>query len=356
MLHKRTLEATGQSEFRPGVRDEMASPVIDLCGEFERQFHGDVMLFSMQRLTVLGYPGIALENAVIDDTLSAMQSEMREKYRVKQGAILERLALLKTLLNSPANWWNQIPELANALVDFQTFAGNIEHNFGVASPCYARIDAPGNWEKWRTRQSTAITGFQMSRAVWTEALKVMVQEHAIRDVLDYWYSPHISQRWFASTPKLDDEIRTRYAALWQRAAAGELDNWADSPEGALALVIVLDQLPLNMYRGQPAAFATEQKAVAVARQAIARGDDQRLPRDRVLFLYMPLMHSENPADQDQSVDSFQRAGLANNLRFAEHHRGLIRRFGRFPHRNAILGRDSTPDEIAYLASSEAFKG
>jgi uncharacterized protein (DUF924 family) len=356
MLHKRTLEATGQSEFRPGVRDEMASPVIDLCGEFERQFHGDVMLFSMQRLTALGYPGEALAEALVNETLCAMQSEMREKYRAKQHAILERLELLKTLLNCPTNWWNQMPELANALVNFQTFAGNIEHNFGVSSPCYARIDAPGNWESWRTRQSTAITGFQMSRAVWAEALKVMVQERAIHDVLAYWYSPRVSQRWFASTPELDDEIRARYEALWRRAAAGELDSWAATPEGALALAIVLDQLPLNMYRGQPAAFASEKKAVAIARQAIARGDDQRLPRSWVLFLYMPLMHSENLTDQDQSVDSFHRAGLANNLRFAEHHRGLIRRFGRFPHRNAILGRDSTPEELAYLASPEAFKG
>lgn len=184
----------------------------------------------------------------------------------------------------------------------------------------------------------------------------MTQAHDIQDILDYWYSPRISQRWFASTPALDDEIRTRYEALWRRAATGELDAWADTPDGALALAIVLDQLPLNMYRGKPAAFATEQQAVAVARATVARGDDQRLPRERVPFLYLPLMHSENLADQDQSVALFQRAGLADNLRFAEHHRGLIRRFGRFPHRNAILGRDSTPEEIAYLGSPEAFKG
>lgn len=184
----------------------------------------------------------------------------------------------------------------------------------------------------------------------------MTQANDIQDILAYWYSPRISQRWFASTPALDDEIRARYEGLWQRAAAGELDDWAATPEGALALAIVLDQLPLNMFRGKPEAFASEQKAVEVARAAVARGDDQRLPRDRIMFLYMPLMHSENLADQDQSVALFQRAGLTDNLRFAEHHRGLIRRFGRFPHRNAILGRASTPEEIAYLGSPEAFKG
>jgi uncharacterized protein (DUF924 family) len=184
----------------------------------------------------------------------------------------------------------------------------------------------------------------------------MTQAHDIQDVLEYWYSPRLTRHWFASTPDLDDEIRQRYEALWQRAANGELDAWSDTPDGALALAIVLDQLPLNMFRGKPRAFATEQHAVAVARQAVARGDDQRLPRDRVQFLYMPLMHSENLADQDLSVALFQRAGLADNLRFAEHHRGIVHRFGRFPHRNAILGRESTPEEQTYLASPEAFKG
>lgn len=184
----------------------------------------------------------------------------------------------------------------------------------------------------------------------------MAQQHDIQDLLDFWFSPRIGKHWFASTPALDDEIRQRYETLLQRAASGELDGWTASPEGALALVIVLDQLPLNMYRGQPAAFSTEQKAVAVARQAVTRGDDQRLPRERLLFLYLPFMHSEHLADQDQSVALFQRAGLSENLRFAEHHRGIVRRFGRFPHRNAILGRASSPEELAYLASPEAFKG
>ena len=184
----------------------------------------------------------------------------------------------------------------------------------------------------------------------------MTQAQDIQNLLDYWYSPRLAKHWFASTPALDDEIRQRYEGLWQRAANGELDVWNDTPDGALALVIVLDQLPLNMFRGKPQAFATEQRAVAVARQAVARGDDQRLPRERLQFLYMPLMHSENLADQDQSVALFERAGLSENLRFAEHHRNIVRRFGRFPHRNAILGRASTAEELAWLASPEAFKG
>lgn len=184
----------------------------------------------------------------------------------------------------------------------------------------------------------------------------MAPTDEIQDLLDFWYSPRISARWFASTPALDDEIRARFEPLWQRGLAGQLAAWSDSPEGALALTIVLDQLPLNMFRGQPTAFATEQQAVAVAKAAIQRGYASLLPRERVAFLFMPLMHSENLDDQDLSVACFRGAGLENNLRFAEHHRGIVRRFGRFPHRNALLGRDSTLEELTYLASPEAFKG
>jgi uncharacterized protein (DUF924 family) len=175
-----------------------------------------------------------------------------------------------------------------------------------------------------------------------------------RELLDFWYSEPVSWRWFSSTPALDDEIRARFEGLWRRAGGGELDGWADSPDGALALAIVLDQLPLNMYRGRPLAFSTERKAVVVAKGAVARGFDRQLPGDRALFLYMPLMHSENLDDQDLSVQLFRQAGM--DTHYPEHHRGIVRRFGRFPHRNAILGRESTPEEMDYLASDEAFKG
>lgn len=177
-----------------------------------------------------------------------------------------------------------------------------------------------------------------------------------RTLLDFWYAAEMRPRWFDSTPALDGLIRDRFEPLWQRAAAGGLDHWQATPDGALALVIVLDQLPLNMYRGRPEAFATEQRAVAVAKRAVADGFDRQIAKDRLMFLYMPLMHSEQLADQDLSVQLFAAAGLSDNLRFAEHHRGLVRRFGRFPHRNVILGRQSTAEELEYLASPEAFKG
>ena len=176
------------------------------------------------------------------------------------------------------------------------------------------------------------------------------------DILDFWYSPPMSEHWFTSTPVIDADIRERFAALWEQAAAGELDAWQVTPEGCLALCIVLDQFPLNMFRGEVRSFSTEQQAVAVSKQAVQRGFDTVLPLERRSFLYMPLMHSEHLADQDESVRLFDAAGLDANAKFARHHRDIVQRFGRFPHRNAVLGRESTADEWAYLASKEAFTG
>jgi uncharacterized protein (DUF924 family) len=177
-----------------------------------------------------------------------------------------------------------------------------------------------------------------------------------REVIDFWFADGMARRWFRSTPALDAEIREHFEGPWREAANGGLDDWAATPEGALALVILLDQFPLNMFRNRPESFATEARALGVSKAAIDRGFDRRLPPDRLAFLYMPLMHSEDLEDQERSVELFEAAGLQDNLRFARHHRDLIRRFGRFPHRNAILGRASTRDELEYLASKEAFTG
>lgn len=175
-------------------------------------------------------------------------------------------------------------------------------------------------------------------------------------LLDFWFSDAVRPRWFDSTPALDQDIRARFESLYLRAMAGELEAWLASPDGALALVIVLDQLPLNMYRGLAEAYASGERAVAAARAAVERGHDQAIDLDRRAFLYLPFMHSESLADQDLSVRLFGAAGMGSSLRWAEHHREIVRRFGRFPHRNDALGRASTPDEIAYLGSSAAFKG
>lgn len=175
-------------------------------------------------------------------------------------------------------------------------------------------------------------------------------------VLEFWFSEPARSHWFRSTAELDSAIRARFLDIWRAGAAGQLDVWAQTAQGALALVIVLDQLPLNMFRGRPESFATEAAARAVARDAIARGYDAALADEHKAFLYMPFMHSEDPVDQDLSVQLYEQAGLADNLKFARHHRDLVQRFGRFPHRNAILGRASTPEEQTYLASEGAFHG
>lgn len=175
-------------------------------------------------------------------------------------------------------------------------------------------------------------------------------------ILEFWYTPPMAEHWFASTPAIDAAIVARFETVWVEAAAGNLKAWQETPEGCLALCIVLDQFPLNMYRRQARSFSTEQQAVAIARQAVKQGFDVLLPRERVAFLYMPLMHSEHLADQDESVRLFTAAGLEHSAHFARHHREIVQRFGRFPHRNEPLGRESTAAELTYLSSEEAFRG
>lgn len=176
------------------------------------------------------------------------------------------------------------------------------------------------------------------------------------DILSLWFSERVKSLWFDSTPEFDEELREKFEDTYRAALKGELSAWETSPHGALALVICLDQFPLNMYRGKPESFAGEAPSRQVANRAIEQGFDQELEGPRKAFLYLPFMHSEDMKDQDRVVELFTRAGLENNLHWARHHRELVRRFGRFPHRNAILGRDSTPEELDYLASNEAFHG
>jgi uncharacterized protein (DUF924 family) len=176
------------------------------------------------------------------------------------------------------------------------------------------------------------------------------------DIIAFWFSESVRPLWFKSTAEFDKQLRDLYEPLWQQAAQGKLDRWAGNAEGALALVILLDQIPLNIYRGEVRSFSTEARARDFARQAIDKGLDLQLPDEQKAFLYLPFMHSESLEDQERSVALYEAAGLKENLKFAQHHRDLIRRFGRFPHRNKILGRQSTEAETAYLVSDEAFKG
>ncbi|MES9972336.1 MAG: DUF924 family protein [Candidatus Thiodiazotropha sp.] len=183
-----------------------------------------------------------------------------------------------------------------------------------------------------------------------------MNETEINRIIEFWFSDQVKPLHFKSTAAFDQQIKDRYLQLWQRARRGELDPWKASKEGCLALVILLDQFPLNMFRDQPEAFATEQQSREVAGFAIDAGFDQQMPATWQVFLYLPFMHSESLSDQDKSVFLFESAGLQDNLKWAQHHRELIRRFGRFPHRNQALGRVSTADEMNYLKSKHAFRG
>lgn len=176
------------------------------------------------------------------------------------------------------------------------------------------------------------------------------------EILDFWFSDTSKALWFNSTAEFDELIRTKFLHLWQRACQNQLSDWNQSPLSALSLVIVLDQFPLNMFRREAKSFASEKQAISVTRNALSNEYDKQLNNIQLPFLYMPLMHSENLADQNDSVRLIEKAGLENNLRFAEHHRDIIKTFGRFPHRNIILGRISTAAEIEYLNSPQAFKG
>jgi uncharacterized protein (DUF924 family) len=176
------------------------------------------------------------------------------------------------------------------------------------------------------------------------------------EVIAFWFSARVRPLWFRSTPAFDAELRQRFEATWQAAREGRLADWETAAEGALALVIVLDQFPLNMYRDQGLSFSTEAMAREVAQRAIDRGWDRELDEAGKAFLYLPFMHSETLADQDRAVALYEAAGMQDNLRFANHHREIVRRFGRFPHRNAALGRECSDDERAWLQSKEAFHG
>jgi uncharacterized protein (DUF924 family) len=175
----------------------------------------------------------------------------------------------------------------------------------------------------------------------------MREAQAPAEILDFWREAGPT-RWYSKDAAFDALIRTRFAALWERTVSGGLSSWEASDEGALALVIVLDQFPRNMFRDEPRTYCSDALALAVANRAIGRGADARIEPELLEFLYLPLMHSERLADQLRCVELFRNAGRPESLKYAEDHADIIRHFGRFPHRNRILGRVTTPQEQAFL--------
>jgi len=173
-----------------------------------------------------------------------------------------------------------------------------------------------------------------------------------QDVINFWFNELSPKQWWAKDAALDALIESRFGALHRQAIAGELFAWRACAVGCLAEVIVLDQFSRNIYRDQAAAFASDAAALMLAQCAIAQGFDQQLPSEQRAFLYMPFMHSESPLIHTEAVMLFKSldasSGGANNLDFELKHKAIIDRFGRYPHRNSILGRQSTPEELAFL--------
>jgi uncharacterized protein (DUF924 family) len=170
------------------------------------------------------------------------------------------------------------------------------------------------------------------------------------EVLDFWFGPRDEERaeWFRKDDAFDAQIRQRFGALVDLALAGGLREWDATPEGALARVLLLDQFTRNAFRGTARAFAGDALALEAARAMVVRGDDATLPPLRRVFVYLPFEHSEDMAMQRESLRLFGTLGREGFLDYARRHAVVVERFGRFPHRNAILGRESTPEEIEFL--------
>lgn len=187
------------------------------------------------------------------------------------------------------------------------------------------------------------------------------------EVLAFWFgtldpegraAKEIAARWWTKDPEFDQALRDRFGALHEEVLRGEHDDWLASARGRLAAVIVLDQLSRNMFRGSARMFAADDRALAMAEEGIARGEDRELAYAERSFLYLPLEHSEDLVRQERCVELFRtwrdeapealRGGIDDSLDYAIAHRDIIRRFGRFPHRNALLGRESTAEELEFL--------
>ena len=170
-----------------------------------------------------------------------------------------------------------------------------------------------------------------------------------KDILHFWFEELTDKQHFVKDAALDELIRTRFGTTLEAAARCELFAWRSAPEGRLAEIIVLDQFSRNIYRDTPRAFAQDSLALALAQVLVTSGQDQLLSPTQRRFAYMPYMHSESALIHAQAVQLFAQAGLENGLDFELRHQVIIDRFGRFPHRNALLGRASTAEETAFLS-------
>jgi uncharacterized protein (DUF924 family) len=171
---------------------------------------------------------------------------------------------------------------------------------------------------------------------------------AIQEVIKFWFDELSPKDWWIKSDELDLKIRNRFGKLHQLAKEGKLESIRSFPEGKLSEIIVLDQFSRNIYRNTPEAFACDEFALSLAKKAVAIGDDIKLSQEKRVFIYMPYMHSESLEVHDEAVELFEKLGVEESLKFEHSHRDIILRFGRYPHRNTVLGRESTPEEIEFL--------
>ena len=179
-------------------------------------------------------------------------------------------------------------------------------------------------------------------------------ENTPEEIVDFWLLAGRA-RWFSRDDGFDAEVTRLFAKAHIAAAEGKLDFWQDHPVGALALVLLLDQFPRNMFRASPRAYATDEQARQVAKSALERGFTESVAPELRPFFFLPFMHSEDLADQEHCIALYEKAGDQDGLKWAREHRDIFAKFGRFPHRNAVLGREMTSDEARYLAEG-GFKG
>jgi uncharacterized protein (DUF924 family) len=173
------------------------------------------------------------------------------------------------------------------------------------------------------------------------------------DVISFWREAG-PDKWFSKDEAFDQACRDRFMLTYEAAARGDLNEWELTPEGSLAVILLLDQFPRNMFRGRRETYKTDPVALMAADRAIERGFDQKVEPEFRRFFYLPFMHSESLRHQERSVALNQAMG-EDSIKWARHHHDIVARFGRFPHRNAILGRESTPEEARFLEESE-FRG
>ena len=174
-----------------------------------------------------------------------------------------------------------------------------------------------------------------------------------QDILDFWFSPETQPNWFAKSDQFDQSLKEKFSDILEQASRAELWSWRKNADGRLAEILVLDQFSRNIFRDTPRAFAQDSLALALAQEAISQNLDKQLSPEQRSFLYMPFMHSESKLIHEFALKLFQRLGNPENLEYEIKHKIIIDRFGRYPHRNQILGRESTEEELSFLTQPDS---